>query len=290
MSDKGFLKRRILSGKNLGRVRSALQTHKLNTICESARCPNRGECYSSGTATFLILGPVCTRNCLYCSVEKGVPQAIDEKEPEKVAAAAKELGIKHVVITSVTRDDIEDGGAEQFAETVKMIRKIAGDLTVEVLTPDFKGNLDSLKKVLDSGISVFNHNIEAAAGVFEMVRPEGNYNLSLKILEFARWYREKKNHSYLIKSGFMVGLGESFDDIEKTLYDLKGSGVDVVTVGQYFSPTRKHMKPSKIYLPEEFQKIKEISRKVGIAEVYAGPYVRSSYHAAEVKESAERCL
>lgn len=289
-----YLKRPIIDTEKTKTVRRILKTKCLNTVCEGARCPNKSECYSHNTATFLIMGNVCTRNCRYCNISSEKPAPLDLDEPKHVAEAVKELGLKYAVITSVTRDDLPDGGAEHFKNCVDEIRKIC-DAKVEILTPDFKPKglapnekphplIPSLKgqinlcspldTIIQANPEVFNHNIEAVREIFATARPQGNYDWSLEVLKYI-----KNNSSIVTKSGLMVGLGENFEQIESTLVDLKNAGVDIVTIGQYIQPSKAHLEVAKFYTLEEFEKLKTLARKVGFKNFQIGPLVRSSYQA-----------
>lgn len=272
--------KKVDCGGSLGTVVKVLDELNLNTVCRSARCPNRTECFKRGTATFLIMGPVCTRSCTYCSVEKGIPSPLDKREPLKVALAVKKLGIRHAVITSTTRDDLEDGGLSHFIETVSCIKSTCYETEVEVLVPDFGGRWDRLGELLGSGITVFNHNIEAVKRLFKKVRPKADYETSLNLLKEASSFG-----GVVVKSGIMVGFGETMDDIRTTFEDLRCSGVSVVTVGQYLRPTRRHPKPLKVYTEEDFSKVKEIADEFGFEAAVVGPFVRSSYRAEEVRKA-----
>lgn len=281
-----YLKRPIIDTEKTKIVRRILKTKCLNTVCEGARCPNKSECYSHNTATFLIMGNVCTRNCRYCNISSAKPGPLDLNEPKHIAEAVKELGLKYAVITSVTRDDIEDGGAEHFRNCVDEIRKIC-NAKIEILTPDFKPrNLAPQEKVqalnsyapLDTIIGAnpdcFNHNIETVKTLFSTARPQGNYDWSLEVLKYV-----KNNSSIVTKSGLMVGLGETLAQIEETLCDLKNVGVDIITIGQYIQPSKAHLEVAKFYTLEEFEELKTLARKVGFKNYQIGPLVRSSYHA-----------
>lgn len=289
-----YLKRPIIDTEKTKTVRRILKTKCLNTVCEGARCPNKSECYSHNTATFLIMGNVCTRNCRYCNISSEKPAPLDLDEPKHIAEAVKELGLKYAVITSVTRDDLPDGGAEHFKNCVDEIRKIC-DAKVEILTPDFKPKglapnekphplIPSLKgqinlcspldTIIQANPEVFNHNIEAVREIFATARPQGNYDWSLEVLKYI-----KNNSSIVTKSGLMVGLGENFEQIESTLVDLKNAGVDIVTIGQYIQPSKAHLEVAKFYTLEEFEKLKTLARKVGFKNFQIGPLVRSSYQA-----------
>lgn len=273
-----YLKRPIIDTEKTKTVRRILKTKCLNTVCEGARCPNKSECYSHNTATFLVMGQVCTRNCRYCNISPAKPEPLDLNEPQHVAEAVKELGLKFAVITSVTRDDLPDGGAEHFKNCINEIRKIS-DAKIEILTPDFKGDIDALNTIIEAHPDVFNHNIETVKSVFKTARPQGNYEKSLEVLKYI-----KGNSDIVTKSGLMVGLGENISEIEETLQDLKSVGVDIVTIGQYIQPSKSHLEVAKFYTPEEFEELKKLAQKVGIKNYQIGPLVRSSYHAASCWE------
>lgn len=281
-----YLKRPIIDTEKTKTVRRILKAKALNTVCEGARCPNKSECYSANTATFLIMGQVCTRNCRYCNISTSKPETLDLDEPKHVAEAIKELNLKFAVITSVTRDDLPDGGAEHFKNCIDEIRKIC-DAKIEILTPDFRSKEDFTKPLfsaLDTIISakpdVFNHNIETVRSVFKTARPQGNYDRSLEVLKYI-----KNNSEIVTKSGLMVGLGESFEEIEETFFDLKNAGVDILTVGQYIQPSKQHLPVEKYYTLDEFENLKELARKVGFKNFQIGPLVRSSYHAKNCFET-----
>ena len=270
-----WLKVKIGGGENYVKMKSLLRNAKLHTICEEAKCPNIAECFGSGTAVFLILGDICTRNCRYCYVKHGEPSSLNPKEPKDVAESVKKLGLKYVVITSVTRDDLEDGGANVFYETIKEIKKINKYCKIEVLIPDFKGNIESLKKIINAKPDVINHNIEVVEDLFADIRPQGNYEISLNILNDI-----KKLDMYIkTKSGFMIGLGETKDQILKTMKDLRKANVDFLTIGQYLQPSKNHVEIEKYYNPLEFDQFKIIALDLGFKHVESGPLVRSSYHA-----------
>lgn len=272
-----YLKRPIIDTDKTRNVRRILKTKCLNTVCENARCPNKNECYTKNTATFLIMGNNCTRNCRYCNISCAKPEILDPEEPKHVAEAVKDLGLKYAVITSVTRDDLPDGGAEHFANCIYEIRKISPDVKIEILTPDFKGNEDSLNTIIKANPNVFNHNIETVRNVFKTARPQGDYDCSLDVLKYI-----KDNSEILTKSGLMIGLGETFEDIEQTLVDLKNAGCDILTIGQYIQPSKAHLEVSKYYTPEEYENLKLLAEKVGIKHYQIGPLVRSSYRASEL--------
>lgn len=272
-----YLKRPIIDTDKTRTVRKILKTKCLNTVCENARCPNKNECYTKNTATFLIMGNDCTRNCKYCNISCARPEPLDLEEPKHVAEAVQALGLKYAVITSVTRDDLPDGGAEHFANCIYEIRKLCPDTKIEILTPDFKGNKDCLDIIIKAHPDVFNHNIEAVRDIFKSVRPQGDYECSLEVLKYV-----KDNSDILTKSGLIIGLGETFEQIEQTLIDLKNVGCDIVTIGQYIQPSKHHLEVAKYYTPEEYNKLKKLANKVGIKNHQIGPLVRSSYRAAEL--------
>ncbi len=273
-----WLKVDIPGGKNFVKMKSLLRSAKLHTICEEANCPNIAECFQCGTAVFLILGDVCTRNCRYCNVSHGKPGILNPSESEDIAESVKKLGLKYVVITSVTRDDLSDGGASVFAETIRKVKCLNPGCIVEVLIPDFKGNISALKSVIKSKPDVINHNIEVVKELFSDIRPEGNYKISLKVLS-----NIKKFKSHIkSKSGFMVGIGETIDQIISTMRDLRNADVDFLTIGQYLQPTKKHASIKKYYTPDEFKGFIKIGLDLGFKHVESGPLVRSSYHAADV--------
>ena len=272
-----YLKRPIIDTDKTRTVRRILKTKCLNTVCENARCPNKNECYTKNTATFLIMGNNCTRNCRYCNITCSKPEPLDGNEPLHIAEAVKDLGLKYAVITSVTRDDLPDGGAEHFANCIYEIRKISPDIKIEILTPDFKGNKNSLDTIIKAHPDVFNHNIETVRKIFKTARPQGNYDCSLDVLKYV-----KDNSNIITKSGLMIGLGETFEDIEETLVDLKSAGCDIVTIGQYIQPSKAHLEVAKYYTPDEYEKLKLLAEKAGIKHYQIGPLVRSSYRASEL--------
>jgi lipoic acid synthetase len=260
-----------------------LRSLDLHTVCESARCPNMHECFHRGQATFMILGNICTRGCGFCSVPKGRAEALDPMEPAHVARQAAAMGLRYVVITSVNRDDLADGGSAHFAETVREVRRALPGATVEVLTPDFDGNLDAVASVLDAGPHVFNHNMETVRRLYSRVRPQADYRQSLEVLRFA------KRHSpgVLAKSGLMVGLGESIDEVRELLADLRNEAeADVATIGQYLQPTRRNLPVLKYVTPAEFDFLREQGMALGFKMVFSGPFVRSSYMADIVAHQA----
>jgi len=270
-----WLKVKIGGGENFAKIKSMLRSAKLHTICEEAKCPNMAECFGCGTAVFLILGDTCTRNCRYCNVKHGTPLPLNPNEPKDVADSVKKLGLKYAVVTSVTRDDLKDGGASVFYDAVKEIKKLNSSCRVEVLIPDFKGDREALQTVIDAKPDVINHNIEVVEKLFPEIRPQGNYKTSLELLKNIK----KINKNMTTKSGFMMGLGESKEQIIKTMQDLRKVRVDFLTIGQYLQPTREHFEIKKYYTPEEFNEFKKIAIDLGFAHVESGPLVRSSYHA-----------
>lgn len=272
-----YLKRPIIDTEKTKTVRHILKNKCLNTVCENARCPNKSECYQHNTATFLIMGNVCTRNCRYCNISSARPLPLDKAEPEHIAEAVRDLGLKWAVITSVTRDDLPDGGAEHFAQCIYEIRKLTPDTKIEILTPDFKGDISALNTIIKAAPDVFNHNIETVRKVFKTARPQGNYDVSLEVLKYI-----KDNSNIKTKSGMMVGLGEDYDDIKSTLNDLHSAGCDILTIGQYIQPSKQHLEVAKYYTLEEFEELKQIARDTGFKNFQIGPLVRSSYKAAEI--------
>lgn len=272
-----YLKRPIIDTDKTRTVRKILKSNCLNTVCEGARCPNKNECYTRQTATFLIMGNVCTRNCRYCNISCQRPQPLDLTEPDRIANAVKELGLKYAVITSVTRDDLDDGGAVHFAQCISKIRKISPNTKIEILTPDFKNNKSSLDTIINAHPDVFNHNIETVREVFKTARPQGNYDNSLEVLRYI-----KENSDIKTKSGLMIGLGETFTQIEDTIKDLYNTGCDILTIGQYIQPSKEHLPVSKYYKPDEYEILKKLAASVGIKHFQIGPLVRSSYNAASL--------
>jgi len=273
-----WLKVKLPASREFKHVKGVLTHFYLHSICQEAHCPNVTECFHSGTATFLILGNICTRNCRYCNVQHGTPGGVDENEPERLAQAVKELGLQYVVITSVTRDDLPDGGAGVFARCVAMLYQEVPGCRVEVLIPDLQGNWDALGNIIEVWPCVINHNMEVVPSLFREIRPQGNYQTSLELLCRIHQYSEKR---IITKSGFMVGFGENRDDILEMLHDLASVHCERLTVGQYQQPTRNHWPVIKYYHPDEFEEIKEMALEMGLEHVEASPLVRSSYHAAE---------
>ena len=276
-----WLKVRIPSGENFFEVRRILRSHQLNTICEDALCPNIAECWGKHrTATFMILGNICTRACAFCAVTSGRPTEYDLMEPARVAAAIAELRLKHAVITSVDRDDLVDGGAAIFAETVREIRRLDGNVKIELLTPDFQGSLDSVKTIANAGPDIFSHNIETVRRLYPRIRFKSDYTTSFGLLKAAK---EMSMHTF-IKTGIMVGLGETTEEIVELMGHAVETGVDILTIGQYLRPSMKHAEIEKYYHPAEFAELGQIGRNLGIRWVFSGPLVRSSYHAEDVFE------
>jgi lipoic acid synthetase len=270
-----WLKVRIGGGENFSKVKNLLRSAKLHTICEEAKCPNIAECFGGGTAVFLILGNVCTRDCKYCNVTHGTPGSLNKNEPRDIAESVKTLGLKYVVVTSVTRDDLQDGGASIFYETVREIRRLNDACKIEVLIPDFKGDATAVQKVVDAAPDVINHNIEVVEELFPLIRPQGDYRRSLGVVKTIK----TMDGRIPTKSGFMVGLGETNDQILVTMRDLRAADVDFLTMGQYLQPTRNHVQVKKYYTPDEFVELKNTALQLGFTHVESGPLVRSSYHA-----------
>ena len=269
--------------RDLHKTKSALREKSLHTVCEEAMCPNRGECFKKGTATFLLLGNICTRNCRFCSVTKGKPLPVDKREPQNIARFIKENSIKYAVLTMVNRDDLVDGGANHIKKTVEEIKKLNPDVKVEVLVGDFQGNLKDIDTVLNADIDVFNHNIEMVKRLFPQIRPKADYLLSLEILRYV-----SRNYSIPVKSGFMVGLGEEKSEIIELMKDLRKSGVSILTIGQYLRPSMKNTEVKRYYTPEEFKEFEDIGLKLGFDFVFSSPFVRSSYMAEKVFERLKK--
>src|SRR3954462_9520865 len=261
-----------------------LRRLNLHTVCESARCPNIHECFHRGAATFMILGNLCTRGCGFCSVPKGNPRIhdmqLDAAEPGNVARMAAEMKLRYIVITSVNRDDLDDGGSVHFAETVREVRRALPESRIEVLTPDFEGNLDAVARVLDAGPDVFNHNMETVGRLYRRVRPQADYQQSLRVLSFGRMHRAEA----LTKSGLMVGLGETEEEVQAVMRDLRANGVDVVTIGQYLQPTRRNLPVAEYITPAQVDPYRDYGLSIGLRMVFSGPFVRSSYMADMVNE------
>ena len=276
-----WLKIKTIGGKNRTQVEKVLGNLSLHTVCKEAACPNIMECFSRKTATFMILGNICTRNCTFCNVEKGAAMEIDREEPEKIAEAAGTLGLKHVVITSVTRDDLPDGGAGHFASVIEKVRSSCEGMTIEVLIPDFKGDEAALDKVVSAAPDIINHNIETVHRLYPEVRPQAVYSRSLRLL---RNVKERDSGIYT-KSGIMVGLGEKPEEVTGVFRDLREHGCDILTIGQYIAPSLKHYPVVEFVTPEMFEKYKASAYGLGFSHVTAGPLVRSSYHADNALDS-----
>ena len=278
-----WLKRRLPSGPEYEQIRSLIHNSELNTVCQAAKCPNQFECFSKQTATFLILGDRCTRNCRFCNVEPGVLEPPDPGEPDRVAAAAEKMKLRYVVVTSVTRDDLPDGGAAIFAETIQKIHRRIHGVQVEVLIPDFQGDEAALRTVLSAGPDVLNHNIETVPRLYPTVRPQAVYQRSLDLLKRV----EKFTPGTPAKSGLMLGLGETDEEIRQTLEDLYAHGCRMLTLGQYLQPTGDHLPVERFVPPEEFEQWRTIALEIGFSEVASGPFVRSSYHAKRLYRAME---
>ena len=274
-----WLKRRIPAGQQFGLTENLLKGHDLNTVCQSAHCPNIGECFSARTATFMILGTNCTRRCRFCVVGKESPTPEDFGEPARLRKAVQELNLGHVVITSVTRDDLADGGSGSFISCIEEIRQFCPDTRVEVLIPDFQGDYQAIQRVIDAKPDVLNHNIETIPRLYTTVRPQANYQRSLDLLE-----QSAKSGRVKVKSGIMVGLGESSEELIEVLADLRNVGVHFVTIGQYLRPSEQHLPIAKYVTLEEFAEYEKIALQMGFEAVAAGPFVRSSYQAAKMME------
>jgi len=277
-----WLKVRAPGGPSYGEVKALVASQRLHTICQSACCPNIGECWEQRTATFMVLGNVCTRRCGFCAVQKGAPLPVDWDEPRRVAEAVARLGLRYAVITSVDRDDRKDGGAAVFASTIEQIHRLNPGCWVEVLVPDFQGKIAPLRMVLDARPDVLNHNIETVRRLYKPVRPGSRYDWSLGLLNAAK----EISPGTPTKSGMMVGLAEEWDEILQTLRDLRANGVEIVTIGQYLRPSPRHLPVARYYTPDEFQRLKTIAQGMGFRHVESGPLVRSSYHARRALDGA----
>lgn len=275
-----WLKIKIELNSNLKAVKALTNSLRLNTVCDEASCPNRVECFNRKTATFMILGSVCTRNCRFCNVTPGTPQPVDELEPIHISEAVNKLGLKHAVITTVTRDDLKDGGASHFAKVITEIRRLNPSTTVEVLISDLKGNVDDLKTILDAKPEILNHNVETVPNLYKTVRPQAIYKRSLDLLKNSK----EMDSSILTKSGFMVGLGESEEEVINLLKDLRKVNCDIVTIGQYLAPTDNHLEVVEYVHPDVFNKYRDIAYELGFKHVASAPLVRSSYNASKVLE------
>ena len=272
-----WIRVRAPGGDTYQQLQELMRSKALHTVCEEAMCPNMGECWGSGTATFLMMGDICTRSCGFCDIKRGKPLPLDFQEPERVAQAVKAMQLKHAVITSVDRDDQKDGGATIFAMVIQRIRELQPGCSIEVLIPDFKGSLESLKIVMDARPEILNHNVETVPRLFKQVQPQDHYEWAAATLTNAK----KLDPDVLTKSGIMVGLGESIDEVKEVMQDQRHWGVDILTIGQYLQPSKKHLPISRYYTPQEFNELKEYGLAIGFKWVESAPLVRSSYHAAE---------
>ncbi len=272
-----WIKVRAPSGEKVEWLRTMMRSKALHTVCEEARCPNMGECWGSGTATFLMMGEICTRSCGFCDIATGRPAPLDWLEPERVARAVQRMNLRHAVITSVNRDERPDGGAPIFAMVIRRIRELQPGCSVEVLIPDFKGSEQALKIVMDARPEILNHNVETVPRLFKRVQPQDRYEWAQATLTHAK----KLDPDVLTKSGIMVGLGETFEEVQAVMRDLRSWGVDILTIGQYLQPTRKHLPIDRYYRPEEFEALKDYGLGLGFRWVESGPLVRSSYHAEQ---------
>ena len=275
-----YLKRSVIDTEKTRNVRKILKLNCLNTVCENARCPNKNECYTNNTATFLIMGNNCTRNCKYCNITCAKPEPLNPDEPKNIAKAIKDLGLKYAVITSVTRDDLPNGGAQHFAQCISEIRNMTPDVKIEILTPDFKNKKDALDIIIKSKPDIFNHNIETVREIFKTARPQGNYDNSLSVLKYIKDFGK-----ITTKSGIMIGLGETVEQIFNTMKDLKNAGCDILTIGQYIQPSKQHLQVSKYYKPEEYEQLKQMAKDIGFLAIQAGPLVRSSYNAYKIGQN-----
>lgn len=273
-----WLKVRAPGGESFVHIKNMMRSKKLHTVCEEAHCPNMGECWGCGTATFMILGDTCVRNCRFCAIKTGKPDAPDANEPFNVAESIKQMNLKHAVITSVTRDDLSDCGSGFWAEVIRKVKDVNPNTSLEVLIPDFRANHEFLQKVIDAQPDILNHNIETVPRLYAAVRPQADYQQSLDVLEYC------KQKGMRTKTGMMLGLGESKDEVVEVFKDLKKINVDIVTLGQYLQPTQQHVPVVKFVTPEEFQEFKEIGLAMGFRHVESAPLVRSSYHAAKHME------
>ena len=268
-----WLKVKVPTGETFAHLKTMMRSKELHTVCEEARCPNMAECWAAGTATFMILGDICTRSCGFCAVKTGRPGTIDLDEPRRVAQAIAQMGVTHAVITSVNRDELEDGGAGLFAETILRTREQNPGIRIEVLIPDFKGKPEPLQRVVDARPDILNHNTETVPSLYRRVRPQGRYPWTLDLLA------EAKRQGMVTKTGIMLGLGESLEELQTTMKDLVDRGVDILTLGQYLQPTKNHLPVERFVTPGEFDELRRIGMRMGFRYVESGPLVRSSYHA-----------
>jgi len=271
-----WLKAKIPGGDNYARIKNLVDHQRLHTVCEEARCPNLGECWNAGTATFMILGDICTRSCGFCAVKTGRPDyGLDWDEPRRVAEAVQRMKLRHAVITSVNRDERKDGGAPIFAETIRQIRGLVPECTIEILIPDFKGSEEALDSALEARPDILNHNLETVPRLYGTVRPQANYRQSLEVLERA------KKKGFVAKTGLMLGIGERTDEVREVMHDARATGCDILTLGQYLQPTKQHLPVDRYVHPDEFRMLKDEGVSMGFRHVESGPLVRSSYHAAD---------
>jgi lipoic acid synthetase len=276
-----WIKVRAPTSPEYFRTKALLAELRLHTVCQEACCPNIGECFSHRTATFMLMGDVCTRNCPYCAVAHGKVRPLDPDEPRRIAEAVARLGLEHVVVTSVDRDDLRDGGASHFAETADAIKRLRPSTRVEVLVPDFKGSYPAIETVVGAPVAIFNHNIETVPSLYRKARPGGNYQRSLDVLAHARDFGQAGGRALLTKAGMMLGLGEERAEVESVLHDLRASGCDILTLGQYLRPSRDHLPVERYVTPAEFAELRSAAMAMGFRHVESGPLVRSSYHAWE---------
>jgi lipoic acid synthetase len=268
-----WLKVKAPGGENYAMLKGMMRSKKLHTVCEEARCPNISECWSAGTATFMILGDTCTRSCGFCAVKTGRPLTLDTQEPQRVAEAVHSMNLRHTVITSVNRDELADGGSMVFAETIQAVRTMNPGVTIEVLIPDFKGKMNNLQRIFDARPDILNHNTETVPRLYRRVRPQAKYHWTLSVLE------ESKKQALRTKTGIMLGLGETHDELVQVMKDLRAVGTDILTLGQYLQPTKLHLPVERFVHPKEFAEYKRIGEDMGFSLVESGPLVRSSYHA-----------
>lgn len=281
-----WIRIKLTTGENYSEIKDMMRSKTLHTVCEEARCPNIYECWANRTATFMILGDICTRACRFCAVNTGMPTELDLQEPERVAEAAERMGLRHCVVTSVARDDLNDGGASIFAETIRAIRRRLPLCSVEVLIPDFMGNWDALKLVMDAKPDILNHNVETVERLSDRVRAKAKYERTLELLKRAK----EMQPNIPTKSSIMLGVGEEWDEILQTMDDLRAVDCNIMTIGQYLQPTKKHLYVEKYYTPEQFAELKNEGLKRGFSHVESGPLVRSSYHAHEQVQSAHKSM